>query len=200
MAHPAAPLLPEPLVVRGHLVTFDNGAVIEDGALYIDVNGVIQGVAPRASAPPAGFDKAAEVDTGGLLFPGLIDLHNHMAYNCLSLWVPPDHPGAWTTRNQWPNDKDYTPAISLPANALCHADSKSVLKYVETKAAVGGVTAIQGSAKLSHPFEGFMVRNVEFETFGGKKKSVNQSVRAFESADQFTVAKKDLDEGHAFLY
>ena len=54
MAHPAAPLLPEPLVVRGHLVTFDNGTVIEDGALYIDVNGVIQGVAPRASAPPAG--------------------------------------------------------------------------------------------------------------------------------------------------
>ena len=70
MAHPAAPLLPEPLVVRGHLVTFDNGTVIEDGALYIDVNGVIQGVAPRASAPPAGFDKAAEVDTGGLVLPG----------------------------------------------------------------------------------------------------------------------------------
>lgn len=45
MAHTAAPLLPQPLIVRGHLVTIDNGTVIEDGALYIDANGVIQGVA-----------------------------------------------------------------------------------------------------------------------------------------------------------
>jgi hypothetical protein len=200
MAHPAAPLLPEPLVVRGHLVTFDSGTVIEDGALYIDVNGVIQGVAPRASAPPAGFDKAAEVDTGGLVFPGLIDLHNHMAYNCLSLWVPPDRDTPWINRDQWPRDPNYKPDISLPANALCHADAKAVLKFVETKAVIGGVTAIQGSAKLSHPFEGFMVRNVEFETFQTGKKTVNQSVRAFTEADQFSSAEKDLAKGNAFLY
>ena len=182
-------------------MTFDETRPeIPNGVVYIDDTGIIQGVAAQGEAAPAGFDHATRVDTGGVVYPGLIDLHNHMAYNCLSLWLAPDHPGAWTTRNQWPNDKDYKPAISLPANALCHADSKAVLKYVETKAAVGGVTAIQGSAKLSHPFEGFMVRNVEFETFGGKKKSVNQSVRAFESADQYTAAKKDLDEGHAFLY
>src|SRR5689334_19948885 len=200
MAHPAAPLLPEPLVVRGHLVTFDNGAVIEDGALYIDVNGVIQGASPRASAAPAGFDNATEVDTGGLVFPGLIDLHNHMAYNCLSLWVPPDRDTPWINRDQWPRDQHYKPDISLPANALCHADAKAVLKYVETKAVIGGVTAIQGSAKLSHPFEGFMVRNVEFETFGTKVKTVNQSVRAFTSADQCQTATKDLAKGNAFLY
>src|SRR5689334_11641078 len=200
MAHPAAPLLPEPLVVRGHLVTFDNGTVIEDGALYIDVNGVIRGVAPRASAPPAGFDKAAEVDSGGLVFPGLIDLHNHMAYNCLSLWVPPDRDTPWINRDQWPRDAHYKPDISLPANALCHADSKAVLKYVETKAVVGGVTAIQGSAKVGRIFEGWMVRNVEEETFGTGHKTVNQSVLRFTSAAQYAAAKQDLDEGHAFLY
>lgn len=182
-------------------MTFDEQRPdIPDGVLYIDDTGIIQGVAAQGEPAPAGFAHATRVDTGGLVYPGLMDLHNHMAYNCLSLWLAPDHPSAWTTRNQWPNDKDYKPAISLPANALCHADSKAVLKYVETKAAVGGVTAIQGSAKLSHPFEGFMVRNVEFETFGGAGKSVNQSVRAFESSDQYTSAKKDLDEGHAFLY
>jgi 5-methylthioadenosine/S-adenosylhomocysteine deaminase len=182
-------------------VTFDDAQPeIPDGVLYIDDTGIVQGVAARGDPAPPGFSHATRVDTGGLIYPGLIDLHNHMAYNCLSLWLAPDHSQAWTSRSQWPNDKDYKPAISLPANALCHADGKSVLKYVETKAAVGGVTAIQGSAKLSHPFEGFMVRNVEFETFGGKRKSVNQSVRAFESEDQYTSAKKDLDEGHAFLY
>ena len=182
-------------------MTFDDTRPeIPDGVLYIDDTGIIQAVTAQGEPAPAGFDHATRVDTGGVVYPGLMDLHNHMAYNCLSLWLASDHPGAWTTRNQWPNDKDYKPAISLPANALCHADSKAVLKYVETKSAVGGVTAIQGSAKLSHPFEGFMVRNVEFETFGQKKKSVNQSVRAFESADQYDAANKDLEEGHAFLY
>lgn len=182
-------------------MTFDEvRPEIPEGVLYIDETGIIQGVAAQGEPAPAGFDHATRVETGALVYPGLMDLHNHMAYNCLSLWLAADHPSPWTTRNQWPNDKDYKPAISLPANALCHADGKSVLKYVETKAAIGGVTAIQGSAKLSHPFEGFMVRNVEFETFGGKKKSVNQSVREFESTEQYDAANKDLQAGHAFLY
>ena len=42
----------------------------------------------------------------------------------------------------------------------CHADGKAVLKYVETKAVVGGVTAIQGSAKVGPVFEGWMVQAV----------------------------------------
>jgi cytosine/adenosine deaminase-related metal-dependent hydrolase len=197
---PGPPLLASPLIVRGHLITFDDGNEIEDGALYIDARGLIQGVAKRGDPPPAGFDGATEVETGGLVFPGLIDLHNHMAYNCLSLWVPPDRTTPWTRRSQWPDDPNYKPDISLPANALCHADAKAVLKYVETKAVVGGVTAIQGSAKLSHPFEGFMVRNVEFETFGTGKKTVNQSVIAFTTGAQCSAAAKDLAAGHAFLY
>jgi 5-methylthioadenosine/S-adenosylhomocysteine deaminase len=199
---PSAPLLPAPLAVTGHLVTFDpERPEIADGVLYIDDTGLIQGIGAANDPAPTGFSKATRVDTGGVVYPGLIDLHNHMAYNCLSLWIAPDRSVPWTRRDQWPKDPDYKPAISLPANALCHADGKAVLKYVETKAAVGGVTAIQGSAKLAHPFEGFMVRNVEVETFGGQlKKTVNQSVRPFDTPEQYAAAKKDLDEGHAFLY
>jgi 5-methylthioadenosine/S-adenosylhomocysteine deaminase len=202
VAQPAAPLLPAPLAVAGHLVTFDQERPeIADGVLYIDDTGLIQGVGAVGEPAPSGFSQATRVDSGGIIYPGLIDLHNHMAYNCLSLWIAPDRTVPWTRRDQWPNDPDYKPAISLPANALCHADGKAVLKYVETKAAVGGVTAIQGSAKLAHPFEGFMVRNVELETFGGAlKKTVNQSVRAFDTPAQYAAAKQDLDEGHAFLY
>ena len=177
MPGPAAPLLPAPLVITGHLVTLDpQRPEIAQGVLYIDDTGLIQAVAARGEPAPSGFDKATRVEIGGLVYPGLIDLHNHIAYNCLSLWIAPDRTTPWTRRDQWPNDPDYKPAISLPANALCQADGKAVLKYVETKAAVGGVTAMQGSAKLAHPFEGFMVRNVGFETFGGQlKKSVNQA-------------------------
>jgi hypothetical protein len=66
---PGPPLLANPLVVRGHLITFDGGKEIEDGALYIDAHGLIQGVAKRSNPPPAGFAGATEVETGGLVFP-----------------------------------------------------------------------------------------------------------------------------------
>ena len=198
---PAAPLLDKPLVVTGHLVTFDPpGTEIADGALYIDRDGIIQAVQRRTDPAPAGFDAADRVDTNGLVYPGLMDLHNHIAYNCLPLWIAPDRSVPWTSREQWPRDPDYKPAVSLPANALCHADGKAVLKYVETKAVIGGVTAIQGSAKVGPVFEGWMVRNVEEETFRTGKKTVNQSVRPFAAAADYAAAKRDLDEGHAFLY
>jgi cytosine/adenosine deaminase-related metal-dependent hydrolase len=196
-----APLLDKPLVVTGHMVTFDPpGAEIADGALYIDRDGIIQAVQQRTDPAPSGFEQASRAETNGLVYPGLIDLHNHIAYNCLPLWIAPDRTTPWTSREQWPRDQDYKPSVSLPANALCQADGKAVLKYVETKAIVGGVTAIQGSAKVGRVFEGWMVRNVEDETFGTGTKTVNQSVLRFTSAAQYAAAKNDLGEGHAFLY
>src|SRR5215471_7369643 len=197
----AAPLLDRPLVVTGHMVTFDPpGAEIADGALYIDRGGIIQAVQRRTDPAPSGFEQAAKAETNGLVYPGLIDLHNHIAYNCLPLWIAPDRAVPWTSRDQWPRDLDYKPSVSLPANALCQADGKAVLKYVEVKAVVGGVTAIQGSAKVGRVFEGWMVRNVEEETFGTGIKTVNQSRTRFTRPAQYAAAKRALDAGHAYLY
>ena len=42
-----------------------------------------------------------------MIYPGLIDLHNHMAYNVLPLWSPPGRTDPYTSRNQWPNEKSY---------------------------------------------------------------------------------------------
>ena len=51
-----APLLDKPVVVTGHMVTFDPpGAEIADGALYIDRTGIIQAVQRRTDPPPSGF-------------------------------------------------------------------------------------------------------------------------------------------------
>jgi 5-methylthioadenosine/S-adenosylhomocysteine deaminase len=139
------PLLPAPLVVTGHLVTFDEARPeVPDGALYIDRDGRIVAVAAAGDAPPPGFENANRVDTEAVVYPGLIDLHNHIAYNCLGLWIAPGREQPWTARDQWPKDPDYLPAITKPVNALCSANGKAVLKYVETKAVIGGVTAIQG--------------------------------------------------------
>ena len=62
--------------------------------------------------------------------------------------------------------------ISDPANALGALAGKAHLKYLETKAVVGGTTAIQGTAKTGRPYEGWLVRNIEYETFQTKKKTV----------------------------
>jgi 5-methylthioadenosine/S-adenosylhomocysteine deaminase len=211
---PPGELLPKNLIVRGHLVTMDERkAEIPDGVMYVDRDGIIHAVRTSRQRAPAGWSDANVIETDGLVFPGLIDLHNHIAYNCLPLWSSVKQREPWRHREQWPGDMHYKERISLPTNALCHADGKAVLKYVETKAVVGGVTAIQGSAKTKGAtFEGWMVRNIEHDTFRTGQKTVNQSVRPISSeagyreiakkvnAPGFSPAKKRDDVGNAYLY
>jgi hypothetical protein len=65
---------------------------------------------------------------------------------------------------------------------------------------VGGVTAIQGSSKVGRPFEGWMVRNVEYETFRSGVVRVNQAVFALKEEKDFAKVKRRMDEGNAFIY
>ena len=196
-----------PLVLRGKVVTFDEQRpLIEDGAVYIQPNdpghrGRIEAVRDAGDRAPAGFDRALSVSSDGVIYPGLIDLHNHVAYNAISLWAPADHPEPYDTRYQWTRNKGYDPEVQNPTNALCKAVGKALLKYVETKAIVGGVTAIQGSAKAGlRPYEGWLVRNVEFETFGTKEKSVFQSALPMRDEEGYQRAHEHLIADHAFIF
>src|SRR5919197_2743146 len=137
-----------PLVLIGRVVTFDEAQPqLDDGAVYIGGDELIAAVQPRTAQAPPGFDGAPRVRTGGVIYPGLIDLHNHIAYNGLPLWSPPGRTEPYTSRYQWPRDPSYKGDIHDPVAALGAIAGKALLKYVETKAVVGGVTAIQGSAK-----------------------------------------------------
>jgi 5-methylthioadenosine/S-adenosylhomocysteine deaminase len=190
----------DPLVLRGRLVTFDPDLpVIDKGALYIGADEKIAAVQPASAPAPAGFETARSVSTGGAIYPGLMDLHGHMVYNCLSLWSPPGRAEPYTTRYQWPGDKSYEGMISDPANALGALAGKAMLKYVEVKAVIGGTTAVQGSAKMAYPYDGWLVRNVEYETFKTGKKSVYQSALPLKETD-YPKQAKHLADGFAFLY
>ena len=189
------------LVVTGRVVTFDaQRPVLDDGAVYVGDDGLIDAVQDRGDAPPAGFEHAHRVTSGGVVYPGLIDLHNHIAYNCLSLWSPPGRTEPYTSRAQWPRDASYKGDIHDPVATLGAIAGKALLKYVETKAVVGGVTAIQGSAKTAHPYEGWLVRNVEDETFRTKKRTVFQSVRTPAKSSAVASVRKRLQGGQAFIY
>jgi hypothetical protein len=62
------------LVLRGTVVTMrPGGAVLEQGEVYAGDDGLIAAVTP-GDPVPAGFQDAPRVATGGLIYPGLIDL------------------------------------------------------------------------------------------------------------------------------
>ena len=125
----------------------------------------------RAQPAPAGFAGVPVVETGGTLFPGLIELHNHLSYNALPLWSPV--PKRFEHRDQWSDHKDYRPMISGPMTVIGeYRDSTgqpallaALVRYVECKCLLGGVTTSQGVMLASNAgvrrFYRGLIRNVE---------------------------------------
>jgi 5-methylthioadenosine/S-adenosylhomocysteine deaminase len=184
------------IVLLGRVLTVDEDRSVQArGAVYIH-EGVIEAVQAEAAAPPAGFGQARRIRTGGLITPGLIDLHNHLAYNTLPLWTGRD--AAYTTRYQWPGAPTYQSDVSNPAQALGIAAPAAALRYAEVKAVVGGVTAIQGSPPVTRNFPGWMVRNVEKEAIG-VKKPIFQSVLPA-TPDQLDTTAGRMMQGRSFIY
>ncbi|MEN6340426.1 MAG: chlorohydrolase, partial [Clostridiaceae bacterium] len=65
------------LIGNGRLVTRDNGLLIENGAVVTDGNLILdvgETAALRARYPQAEFIDA----NGGVIMPGLINTHNHI--------------------------------------------------------------------------------------------------------------------------
>jgi 5-methylthioadenosine/S-adenosylhomocysteine deaminase len=150
--------------LRGRIVTMDDKrSIITDGVIYID-KGKIVAVKKAGAQPPAGFAGIAVVDTGGTVYPGLIELHNHLSYNILRLWQVPKK---YTNRNQWAGTDEYRKIISGPMNVLGRTPGyvEAIVRYVECKCLMGGVTTSQGIALFSNngiqKYYRGIVRNVE---------------------------------------
>ncbi len=151
-------------VLDGRIVTMDeDAAVVPDGRVYID-GGLISAVQDAALPAPDGFEQAPVVATGGTIFPGMIELHNHLAYNALPLW---DVPQRYDNRDQWGRHPDYRRLISGPMSVLGRTEGlvQAVVRWSELKCLVGGTTTSQGVALFSNAgitkyYRG-LVRNVE---------------------------------------
>jgi len=188
------------LVLLGAVLTMDEERPeLADGAVCVGDDGMIEAVAAAGEALPAGFARAPRVRTRGMIAPGLIDLHGHLAYNCRGLWSPP-RAEPYTSREQWPGAETYADEIRYPSLALGKVAGAAVLKYVEVKAIVGGTTSVQGSARLRGRYEGWMVRNVEQETFGTGEKTIGQSVRTLGDDAEFAQRREEMDGGRVFVY
>jgi 5-methylthioadenosine/S-adenosylhomocysteine deaminase len=141
----AAPLMGPKLALAGRVVTMDEpGTVWPRGVIYIDAGRIVAVADATVAAPaPPGFASVAPIDVGGTIFPGLIELHNHLSYNALRLW---DVPQKFTNRDQWSGIAAYRMLISGPLTVLGESPGllPSVVRFVECKCLMGGVTTSQG--------------------------------------------------------
>ena len=168
---PIDPLSGGKIALAGRVVTMGPAnTVLPDGVLYIDQASFVA-VQDRGKPAPPGFADVAVIETGGTIFPGLIELHNHLSYNILPLWSPV--PAKFQFRDQWSKHKDYRPLISGPMTVLGEYRDASgqaaflpaLVRYVECKCLFGGVTTSQGirlnsNAGISRYYRG-LIRNVE---------------------------------------
>ncbi|MFD8981218.1 amidohydrolase family protein [Streptomyces sp. NPDC059564] len=174
----AAGFVPSParsdpgVVLTGKVVTLnDAGDVWPDARLWIRA-GRIEAVAEAGRALPAGARSARVVDTGGVIYPGLIDLHNHPEHAAFPL-LPVRK--AYKDRYEWRfYDDDYERRITNPWFVLSSPGfydlGAEAARYGEYKALAGGTTAVQG-ASVDPPSSapGCLVRNAETAEVGPRR-------------------------------
>jgi cytosine/adenosine deaminase-related metal-dependent hydrolase len=158
------PLEGPTLALSGHVVTMNpNRQTREDGVVYLSQGGIVA-VQDRGQEPPAGFADVPVTPTGGVIYPGLIELHNHIAYNALPLWQVPQK---FTDRNRWAALPEKRRRVTAPMAVLAGTPDllPAVARYVEVKALLGGTTTTQGfrlnNAGGAVRYYRGLVRNVE---------------------------------------
>ncbi|MFD9334930.1 hypothetical protein ACFWBF_11055 [Streptomyces sp. NPDC060028] len=159
----------ESFAQRCRLVTLDAAnRVIDDGVLYVD-GGRNAAVLRAAELAPPGFEDVMPIATEGTVYPGLIELHNHLPYDVLPLWAVPEKYG---NRSQWGGIRNpaYRALVTGPIRMLGQDPQlmPAVVRYAEAKALPNGTTTTQGIALFSnagarrmHRMHRGIVRNVE---------------------------------------
>ena len=123
--------------LRGTLVTPDE--VIENGVIVVK-DGVLDAVGANADVPSG----ITVTDTKAFIYPGLIDLHNHLTWNVHPRWSP----GTLTqARYEWQAMFSYAAKLSGPQAKVRSVPSAScdVERFGEVKALVWGATSVTGS-------------------------------------------------------
>jgi 5-methylthioadenosine/S-adenosylhomocysteine deaminase len=148
--------------LRGTVIT--PTTVIPNGTVLI-VADRIAGVGADVNAP----DATAPVETDSFIFPGLIDLHNHLTWNLFPRWPPVNwKPTDWDptkkfgARYDWQQLKSYKEDLDTPHSALvAEGWGCEMNRYGEVKAIAGGSTSSIGSLGPVKCVEG-LARDLDF--------------------------------------
>lgn len=108
-------------------------------------DGVITCVA-ASCAEASGAAAATAIDTRGVISPGLIDAHNHLAYNFMPEWAPSPR-RFFRNRYEWAEDPQYEAFVKpytkyrSTGTHFCPA-----AKWGELRSLVHGTTTVQGQS------------------------------------------------------
>lgn len=117
--------------LRGTVVSPD---VVTQNAVVTIQGDRITGVAPAGNAQA--------VEVGGVIFPGLIDLHNHLTWNVMPNWHPPR---LFTNRYEWQQTPEYATSLSGPYSTMTAAGAGCDMNlFGEVKALINGATSTVG--------------------------------------------------------
>lgn len=129
-------------LLRGIVLTpegvLDPGEVLIEGAF-------ITCVATDCSAEP-GANSVTWIDTHGIISPGLIDGHNHLAYNFLPEWSP-DPFRLFNNRYEWADEEAYEEFVRPYAKYRSNNSHYCpAAKWGELRSLVHGTTTVQGQS------------------------------------------------------
>jgi len=140
----------------------DASRTVLDEAIVWVADGFISDVTAADQIPP---DQAGlpVIPTAGTIYPGMIELHNHLAYNSLPLFKIPQR---YTMREGWQGTIGYRRYVSGAAGVISSVPDliRATIRYVECKSLIAGTTTSQGltlrSSPIQHLYKG-IVRNAE---------------------------------------
>ena len=148
--------------LRGRVVTMDaSRTILSDGIVWV-ADGSISDVTAASGRPPAQAGSPV-IPTAGTIYPGMIELHNHLAYNALPLFPIPR---LYTKREDWQGTLGYRRYVSGPAGVIASVPEliRATIRYVECKSLIAGTTTSQGitlrAEPIKHLYQG-IVRNAE---------------------------------------
>ncbi len=142
-----------PMALQGTLIT--PAGVVDQGTVLIQ-NGRILAAGLDVRLPPG----TKVIPAGGIIAPGLVDLHNHLTWNIFPRWHPSQEFG---NRYDWQQKPAYNVLLTVPHKALVDAGLECEMeRYAEEKAITEGETSVTGSLhdKCVHG----LARNLDVDT------------------------------------
>ena len=183
------------LILRGTIVTMDDRhTIIPNGSVLVRNDRIV--AVWQGSRPPVGtvVGDATHLDLGpnSLIFPGMINLHNHPTF-ITPLWLAPTShlqpdlgrplgTEPYANRYQWNRmfgaaSPELQRLVAAPEIALNSSEalnlSTEVVKYAEIRSLLGGETSLQG-APSQPTTDDLLARNVDSANFGRAKDKIER--------------------------
>lgn len=143
----------EEYALRGILVTPDQ--VYENGTILISGE-KIRSIGPNVDLPPG----TKVVETGGIILPGFVDLHNHLTWNVFPRFKPAKE---FANRYEWQQLVMYGILLATPHAELSKRNlGCDMNRYAEVKALSEGETSVVGSLGPPRKCIEGLARNLDF--------------------------------------